>query len=437
MLGFDARKILTTGKGGIITTNDGAAAERLRSLRAHAASVPMVTRHTTSSFVLENYTELGFNYKLTDFQSAIGIVQMGRIQEFIDMRRRLARRYDELLAGADGIELPLEPAGYRHRLPVVLRPLDRPASQLNMMKAMAKRDVATRRIIAIHKESGYRQDYSDVSMPLSEAAAERTLLLPMFAGLTAKELEQVAAALIASLRETGSALPDEDGLMTDDGAEAAVNCVAQRLVILGAGGNAADIIDIVDALNSVRPSWHIMGLLDDWACLDSTVYGRHVIGKLKDAASFSADTWFINAIGSEVSFAKREQIIAATRVADKRFATLVHPGAAVSRGAVMGAGSYACFGVSVGNGVGVGRHVHIGVGAVLGHDASVGDFTLIAPRAVVSGCVRIAKSAYIGAGSSVKQNVTIGEGALVGLGAVVVRDVPDATTVVGNPARAR
>ena len=141
------------------------------------------------------------------------------------------------------------------------------------------------------------------------------------------------------------------------------------------------------------------------ACLDSTVYGRHVVGKLKDAASFSADTWFINAIGSEVSFAKREEIIAATRLADKRFATLVHPGAAVSRGAVMGAGAYACFGVSVGNGVRVGRHVHIGVGAVLGHDASVGDFTLIAPRAVLSGCVRIAKSAYIGAGSSVKQKV--------------------------------
>ena len=99
----------------------------------------------------------------------------------------------------------------------------------------------------------------------------------------------------------------------------------------------------------------------------------------------------------------------------------------------MGAGAYACFGVSVGNGVSVGRHVHIGVGAVLGHDASVGDFTLIAPRAVVSGCVRIAKSAYIGAGSSVKQKVTVGEGALVGLGAVVVRDVAEATTVVGNP----
>ncbi len=209
----------------------------------------------------------------------------------------------------------------------------------------------------------------------------------------------------------------------------------KRLIILGAGGNAADILDIVDALNSLRVTWDVAGLLDDVAQPGVVKYGRPIIGKVAEAARFPEDTWFVNAIGSENSFRARGRIIGATGLPDSRFATLVHPGAAISRGAELGAGSYACFGVSAGHGVRVGRHVHLGVGAILGHDCEVSDFALVAPGAVMSGFAKIGSNSYVGAGASVKQNIVVGAGALIGLGAVVVRDVAPGTTVAGNPAR--
>ncbi len=94
---FDARKILTTGEGGVITTDDDEMADRIRALRAHAASVSTADRDRAQRVVLESYPEVGFNYKITDLQSAIGVVQMARADEIVAERRRLGRRYDELL----------------------------------------------------------------------------------------------------------------------------------------------------------------------------------------------------------------------------------------------------------------------------------------------------------------------------------------------------
>ena len=196
---FDARKILTTGEGGMITTDDDAAAERLRALRAHAASVSMLARHTSSGVVLEGYPELGYNYKLTDIQAAIGVVQMGRIEEIIAERRRLARRYTELLADEERIELPYEPEGYLHVYQSYCVWLRARIPQAAVMAAMSVRQVATRRIIAIHLEPFYRERLPELSLPESKRAAAETLLLPMFVGLTDAEQDQVVEALVDAL----------------------------------------------------------------------------------------------------------------------------------------------------------------------------------------------------------------------------------------------
>ncbi len=202
---FDARKILTTGEGGVVTTDDPALADRVRSLRAHAASVPMIVRHTATTPVLEGYPEVGFNYKMTDIQAAIGVVQMGRVEAIIAERRRLAARYTAALAADDRLVLPVEPAGYRHVYQSYCVRLRGPAGQADVMTRMAARGVATRRIIAIHQEPVYRRLYPDLSLPHTEAATSRTLLLPMFVGLTDAELDEVVAALRAALDECGPA----------------------------------------------------------------------------------------------------------------------------------------------------------------------------------------------------------------------------------------
>jgi perosamine synthetase len=196
---FDARKILTTGEGGVITTDDDSAAERLRAMRAHSASASMLARHTTSNVVLEHYPELGYNYKMTDIAAAIGVVQMRRIEEFVGERRRIAARYAELLAGEQRIELPYEPDGYRHVYQSYTVRLRTNHSQHFIMSEMAKRKVATRRVIACHLEGDYRRNAPTLSLPESEAATARTLLLPMFVGLSHAEQDLVVDALRSAL----------------------------------------------------------------------------------------------------------------------------------------------------------------------------------------------------------------------------------------------
>jgi perosamine synthetase len=196
---FDARKILTTGEGGVITTNDTDAAARLRKLRAHAASTSTADRHKSDQVRFEEYPELGFNYKLTDIQAAIGLVQMGRIDEIVAERRRLAHRYNRLLADLDGIALPHEPAGWRHVYQSYCVRLKNGKPQLAVMNEMAQKGVATRRIMAIHREPLYRVMYPSLSLPVSEQVTDTAFLLPMFVGLTDSEQDEVVRVLRAAV----------------------------------------------------------------------------------------------------------------------------------------------------------------------------------------------------------------------------------------------
>src|SRR5205807_1286370 len=114
-------------------------------------------------------------------------------------RRRLGRRYSEMLGGDDRIEIPYEPAGYTHVYQSYCVRLRTRQTQVEVMEAVAKHDVATRRIIACHLEAVYRQMYPRLSLPETESATSRTLLLPMFVGLTEPEQDKVVEALLSSL----------------------------------------------------------------------------------------------------------------------------------------------------------------------------------------------------------------------------------------------
>jgi sugar O-acyltransferase (sialic acid O-acetyltransferase NeuD family) len=209
--------------------------------------------------------------------------------------------------------------------------------------------------------------------------------------------------------------------------------MSQPLVIIGTGGNALDILDVVEATNRVTPTWEVVGFLDDARPVGSRFQGVEIVGGVQDAQRLGC--LFVNAIGSDKSYQNRPGIVALTQLDPHQFATLVHPLAAVSGRAVLGPGTCVNAGVVVAGGVTVGAHVWLGSGCVVGHDAVIDDHALIAPGAILSGFVRVGAAAYVGAGACVRQRVLIGERALVGLGAVVIADVAPATTVVGNPAR--
>lgn len=210
--------------------------------------------------------------------------------------------------------------------------------------------------------------------------------------------------------------------------------MSRPLIILGTGGNALDFLDVVEAINAAAPTWELVGFLDDAREPGSTYHGLEVLGPIARATELRR-CWFVNAVGSDKSFRRRPDVVAATGLGDQFFATLVHPGASVSRRSQIGAGTVVNVGASVGGEVEIGRHATLGPNCTIGHNAIVEDFAVVAPGAVVSGFVRLGRGCYVGAGAAVKQKVEVGAGALVGLGAVVVRDVPDRATMIGNPAR--
>ena len=215
-----------------------------------------------------------------------------------------------------------------------------------------------------------------------------------------------------------------------------MSTMSRPLVILGTGGSAYDILDVVEAINRVRPTWHVAGFLDDARPVGSQHLDLPILGSLAQAKQLEAECLFINAIGSDSSYRIRPKVIESTRLPRERFASLVHPAASVSSFARIGSGVYVCHGASIGGAAVLGDHVSLSPGVIIGHDAVIEAYALLAPAAVVSGFCTIGHCSYLGAGCSIRQRVRTGDFCLVGMGSVVLQNVEPGTTVVGNPAKA-
>jgi dTDP-4-amino-4,6-dideoxygalactose transaminase len=193
---FHPRKVITTGEGGMIVTADAALAARLRLLRAQGASAAADARHASAELVFEEYCHLGYNYRLTDIQAAIGLAQLKRLPELLARRRVLAARYDERLATIAGIVTPLVPPGAAPTYQTYMVLLEGPWPRREVMEALHRRGIATRRaVMAIHLTPYYRQRFTPVPLPATEHIARRGLCLPLFPQLTDAQQDEVVAAL--------------------------------------------------------------------------------------------------------------------------------------------------------------------------------------------------------------------------------------------------
>jgi perosamine synthetase len=190
---FHPRKVLTTGEGGMITTADEELAARMRRLRQHGMTVSDITRHNSSKVMVESYDEVGFNYRMTDLQAAVGLVQLRRLDEMLAKRRALARLYSERLTSIPWLVPPQEPAGYRHSFQSYMVRLasDAPISRDRLMQELLDRGVSTRRgIMAIHRETPYRGAW-DKQLPNTNAVTDTTMILPLFHEMTAEDQHYV------------------------------------------------------------------------------------------------------------------------------------------------------------------------------------------------------------------------------------------------------
>jgi perosamine synthetase len=193
---FYPNKQITTGEGGMIVTGDAAIARRLRALRNHGRyeSAP----DAESSWL--DHAELGFNYRLSEMQCALGLAQLRRIDEIVARRAAIARQYCEFLAGDSRLRLPaLEIPGQRLSWFVfVLRLAENftLADRDRIHRALAARGIATGRYFApIHMQPAYAAWREFARLPATEAVAARTLALPFFNGIHGDQIDRVAAAL--------------------------------------------------------------------------------------------------------------------------------------------------------------------------------------------------------------------------------------------------
>jgi len=194
---FHPRKVITTGDGGMLTTSDPALDRKFRLLRQHAMSIPDTVRHAARSVVFEEYPEVGYNYRMTDIQAAIGRVQLERLPGILTRRRNLASRYYQALTAIPGLSPPVNGPDSRpnHQSYPVRVTRDYPLGRDALMQALLERGVSTRRgIMNSHQEPAYA-GMGPLILPHSESARDQTILLPLYDGMAPDDQDYVIDCL--------------------------------------------------------------------------------------------------------------------------------------------------------------------------------------------------------------------------------------------------
>ena len=195
---FHARKLITTGEGGMITTHDSKLAERLRRLRHQGMSVSDLERHQAERVIIEEYPEVGYNFRMSDLHGAVGVAQLEKLDRILARRRALAARYHAGLGGIEGIEPPFEPDFARHNYQSYLIRLTGASAETRnrAIEALRERGVATRRgLMAAHREAPYRNARGAGTLPHTETASDQTLVIPLYEDLTDAEQDYVIESL--------------------------------------------------------------------------------------------------------------------------------------------------------------------------------------------------------------------------------------------------
>jgi perosamine synthetase len=195
---FHPRKVISTGDGGMITTSNKAFSDRARLLRQHGMSVNDRVRHSASQVLVTDHVEVGYNYRMTDIQAAVGIKQLEKLDWIVKERRKIAYQYTELLKDISSIRLPTEEEGYQSNFQsfCVCISEEYPHPITTLMQDLLDAGVSTRTgIMLTHKEMAYKSEYEWLSLPISEKLFNRSLILPLYVPMKVEEVNFVADTL--------------------------------------------------------------------------------------------------------------------------------------------------------------------------------------------------------------------------------------------------
>lgn len=208
---FHPRKVITTGDGGMITTNNAQYDEKVKLWRQHSMSVRDTERHNSDTIIFEEYTELGYNYRMTDIQAAVGRVQLKRLPAIISKRREIAEHYLRELSDIEGMILPFEPDYARSNWQSFIIRLPAKLNQKAVMQELLNYGISTRRaIMNTHREPAYEQETWKCagnrslcacasrtcrSLSQSEFIQENAIAIPLYPQMTLAEQDRVVEAL--------------------------------------------------------------------------------------------------------------------------------------------------------------------------------------------------------------------------------------------------
>jgi len=190
---FHPRKVITTGDGGMITTNNENYANRIKLLRQHGMSINDRVRHQANQLIFEEHLEIGFNYRMTDIQAAVGIKQLEKLNEIIKIRREIAERFTEALKDIRTIRLPIEEIGYftNYQSYCIYLTPDFPVKRNELMQLLLDNQISSRRgIMTAHREKAY-ESYPKVSLPRSEDLSDNSIVIPLYPTMKEDEITHV------------------------------------------------------------------------------------------------------------------------------------------------------------------------------------------------------------------------------------------------------
>ncbi len=192
---FHPRKIMSTGDGGMLTTPHAEWNAKFKLLRQHGMSVPDTVRHGSNQVIFETHPVLGYNYRMTDIQAAVGREQLRRLAGIVARRREIGATYKQLLSNAQWLGMPQEPAWARSNWQSFAVRLPDHCDQKAVMQVMLDAGIATRRgIMCSHRENGYLNS-RHAPLPHSESCQDRTIVLPLYPQMTMADIELVASTL--------------------------------------------------------------------------------------------------------------------------------------------------------------------------------------------------------------------------------------------------
>lgn len=208
---FHPRKVMTTGDGGMITTNNPDYDDKCKLWRQHSMSVRDTERHNSNEVIFEEYTEVGYNYRLTDIQAAVGREQLKRLPGIIQKRRAIAERYVRELSGIEGLIVPYEPDYARSNWQSFIIRLPDTLNQKKVMQELLNHGISTRRaIMNAHREPAYLQETWKCAgnrevcncpvstcrtLQQSEFIQENAIAIPLYPQMTDKEQNRVIEAI--------------------------------------------------------------------------------------------------------------------------------------------------------------------------------------------------------------------------------------------------